>query len=385
MLFNDIYAPEDVRALLNRSDQTTPEQVERALSAGHPSFSDFLALISPAAADFLEPLAARAQRITRERFGRIVRLYAPIYVSNECTNRCAYCGFNRGNEVHRVTLTPEEVLEEARALWREGFRDILLVSGEAPHKAPLSQLVETAYLLSRDFPSISVEIYPLEREGYASLGRAGVEGVTVFQETYDPELYAKFHLGGKKRDYNYRLATPDRIGAAGMRKIGLGALLGLGLWRFEAISLALHALYLQKTYWQTNISISFPRIREASGGFTPPSPVSDREMAQLAFALRVLIPDVGLTLSTRETPAFRDGITPICFTATSAGSKTEPGGYTRPGEATEQFAIEDSRTPGEVAEAIKAMGLEPVWKDWDRAFIAPEPRIHQAKETERTL
>mgnify|MGYP001277186604 CR=1 FL=1 len=383
MLFNDTHSPEEVRRLVTRAMDTTPERVERALSATNASFSDFLALISPAAADFLEQLAARAQRITRERFGRIVRLYAPIYVSNECTNSCAYCGFNKGNEVRRITLTPEEVFEEARALWHEGFRDILLVSGEAPNKAPLSQLVEAARMLSRDFPSISVEIYPLETEGYVSLERAGVEGVTVFQETYDPELYAKYHLGGKKRDFDFRLATPDRIGAAGMRKIGLGALLGLGHWRFEAVSLAMHALYLQKTYWQTNVSISFPRIRAASGGFLPPSPVSDREMAQLAFALRLLIPDIGLTLSTRETAEFRDGITPICFTSTSAGSKTEPGGYTRPGEATEQFAIEDSRTPGEVAEAIRGMGLEPVWKDWDRAFIAAESMESLPKDAER--
>ena len=343
MSFEETFVVEDVRGHLSRSLEATPERVERALAAAHPSFSDFLALISPAAAEYLEPLAGRAQRVTRERFGKVVRLYAPLYISNECTSRCIYCGFNRDNEVHRVTLSPQEVGAEAQVLWDEGFRDILLVSGEAPREVPVELIAKIAEELGGTFPSVSVEIYPLETEGYAALESAGVEGVTIYQESYDPDLYAKVHL--------------------------IGALLGLGPWRFEAISLALHGLYLQRKYWRTQLSISFPRIREASGGFAPPAPVSDGEMAQMAFALRLLFPDAGLTLSTRESATFRDGITPVCITAISAGSRTEPGGYTQPGEATEQFAIEDNRTPAEVAQALLDAGLEPVWKDWDRAFM----------------
>lgn len=306
--------------------------------------------------------------MTRARFGRIVQLYAPIYVSNECTNRCVYCGFNHDNPIRRVTLSPEEAVAEARILWEQGFRNLLLVSGEDPRAMPVEALEEIVRRLHPLFPSLGVEVYPLETAEYARLARAGVDGVTIYQETYDRSLYAEVHPSGRKRLFDWRLETPSRAGEAGMRRVGIGSLLGLGNWRFEAIVLGLHAAWLQKTWWRTQVSVSFPRMRAAAGGFNPPHPVSDSELFRMAAALRLLHPDAGMFLSTREPQAFRDGFAPILVTHMSAGSRTEPGGYAHPGEAEEQFRIADDRSPAEVAAMLAAHGLEPVWKDWDRAF-----------------
>jgi len=347
---------------------TSPRQVERALAATSVGLEGFLALISPAAAAYLEPLAERARALTRERFGRVVQMYAPLYVSNECTNSCVYCGFSRGNPIRRTTLTPEQVETEAQALWHQGFRSLLLVSGEAPRKVSPRDLEGIARRLHGLFPSLGVEIYPLDREGYEGLVAAGVEGLTVYQETYNRSLYAQVHPRGRKADYGWRLGAPTRGAEAGMRRLGIGALLGLGPWRPEAIALALHALWLQKFHWRSQVCVSFPRMRRAAGAFAPPAPVSDADLLQLACALRLLLPDAGLVLSTREKPAFRDGLSRICITHMSAGSRTEPGGYTHPCESDEQFAVEDRRPPEEVAARLLAEGIEPVWKDWDAAF-----------------
>lgn len=357
---------------LGRAHAATAADVERALAAPTVGMEHLPALLSPAARDYLEPLARRAERITRERFGRVVHLYAPIYISNECTGGCVYCGFNRDNLLPRVTLTPAEVEAEAEILWRQGFRDLLLVSGEAPKAVGLDTLVRTSASLHRRFPSLAVEVYPLSAEGYSALAGAGVDGVTVYQETYDPVLYAEVHLAGRKRDFAWRLETPARAGEAGMRRVGIGSLLGLGDWRYETLALGLHALWVQKHYWRTQVSVSFPRMRIAAGQYQPPHPVADADLVQMACALRLLLPDAGFTLSTREAPSFRDGLVPICITAMSAGSRTEPGGYAHPGEAGEQFRVEDHRSPAEVARMLLRAGLEPVWKDWDGAFT-PEP------------
>jgi 2-iminoacetate synthase len=347
---------------------STPAQVEQALIAPSVDLAGFLALISPAARPYLEPLASRARALTRERFGRVVQMYAPLYVSNECTNSCVYCGFSTHNRIRRNTLAPVEIDAEARALWQQGFRSLLLVSGEAPAKVPPSSLEQTARRLHGLFPSLAVEVYPLERREYERLVQAGVDGLTVYQETYDRELYAQVHPRGRKADYGWRLGAPSRGAEAGIRRLGIGALLGLGPWRREAVALALHALWLQKTHWRTQVCVSFPRLRRAAGAFAPPVPVADAELLQLACALRLLLPDAGLVLSTREAPDFRDGLARICITHMSAGSRTEPGGYTHPRESDEQFSVEDQRTAAEVAAHLLAEGLEPVWKDWDAAF-----------------
>ncbi len=356
------------------AENARPQDVEAALARRVVDLEGFLALISPAAGAYLEDMARLAHAVTRERFGRVVQMYAPLYVSNECTNACVYCGFNRSNRIRRITLTLDEAEAEAGILWRQGFRSVLLVSGEAPGAVPLEYFVELAHRLRPRFASISVEIYPLDTAGYARLVQAGVDGLTIYQETYDPELYARVHPAGRKADYSWRIETPARGAAAGMRRVGIGALLGLGPWRKEAVALALHALWLQKIYWQTQVCVSFPRLRNAPGGYQPPHPVADPELVQLACALRLLLPDAGLVLSTRERPAFRDGLARICITHMSAGSRTEPGGYGRPESAGKQFFVEDTRPPGEVARRLLDLGVEPVWKDWDPAFAEAAAR-----------
>ncbi|GAB4275774.1 MAG: 2-iminoacetate synthase ThiH [Deferrisomatales bacterium] len=353
---------------LRRIAAARPEDVDAALAAPTVGWEEFLALLSPAAEAALEPLARRARRLTRERFGRVVQLYAPLYVSSECTNACVYCGFHRDNPIRRTTLSVDEAYDEAMALWTRGFRSVLLVSGEAPRAVPVAYFQELARRLHTRFASVSIEIYPLGIEEYARLIAAGVDGLTIYQETYDRDLYRRVHPAGRKADYSWRLDAPARGAEAGMRRVGIGALLGLGEWRREAVALALHALWLQKRYWQTQVCVSFPRLRHAPGGFAPPHPVSDRHLVQLACALRLLLPDAGLVLSTREAPAFRDGLAPLCITHMSAGSCTQPGGYTHPDEHDGQFEVEDTRPPVEVARRLLELGIEPVWKDWDAAF-----------------
>lgn len=372
--------------LSHYAEHASLADVERVLRSSSVDLEGFAALLSPAAAGELERMAARAQGLTLERFGRVVQMYAPLYVSSECTNACTYCGFNRYNTIRRTTLTGAEVEAEARLLWGLGFRHLLLVSGEAPGAVPVAYFEDVARRVLPFIPSLSVEIYPLAQEGYARLVRAGIDGLTLYQETYDPKLYAEVHPSGRKSDYAWRLAAPARGAAAGMRRVGIGALLGLGPWRRDAVATALHALWLQQTFWKAQILVSFPRLRQAPGGFAPPHPVSDAEVVQLACALRLLLPDAVLVLSTRESARFRDGLARICITQMSAGSRTEPGGYSHPGEQDGQFCVEDTRSPAQVARSLVAAGIEPVWKDWDDGLRAalpegpgdPEPVGHAA-------
>lgn len=368
MSFERFLDAQPLNALVGRAESATGADVERALASRSLDFGGYLALLSPAAREYLEPLAQRAHAITRERFGRVVQMYAPLYVSNLCTNACVYCGFNRRNRIRRSTLSPEQAASEAALLHEAGFRSLLLVSGEAPESVPVEYFRSLAQRLHRAFPNLAIEIYPLAAREYGVLADAGVDGLAIYQETYDRALYAEVHPAGRKSDYAWRLDAPSRGAAGGMRRVGLGALLGLGPWRKEAAALALHALWLQKQYWRTQVSVSFPRLRSAAGGFAPPSPVPDSDFLQLACALRLLLPDAALVLSTRESPALRDGLARICITHMSAGSCTEPGGYGRPGSADGQFSVEDRRSPREVAARLFALGLEPVWKDWDPAL-----------------
>ena len=351
--------------------ETDVDSALRALGPGGVTLDHFLSLLSPAAESCLEKMAGEAQLITRQRFGKTITLFAPLYVSNFCSNSCAYCGFNSKNPVRRLALTPEQVREEGEFIHRLGFRHVLLVSGEAPEVTSLDYFVQITGLLRSIFSSIAVEIYPMSVDQYGALIASGVDGLTVFQETYSEELYKLFHLGGKKRDYRWRLETPDRAGEAGFRRIGLGALLGLGNWRVEGFYLGLHAKYLMRKFWKSQVSISFPRLRPAAGSFQPPRPVSDINFVQLLIALRLFLPDTGFTLSTREPADFRDHLISLGVTSISAGSRTDPGGYTRPpGSGAEaQFEIADHRDPQTVADVIRQKGYEPVWKDWDEAFL----------------
>jgi 2-iminoacetate synthase len=385
-------------ALVQRSLTASTQAARASMDKTQASLDDFAHLISPAGAELLEPLSRRSQRMTQQRFGKVIRLFAPLYLSNECINSCQYCGFSRDNPILRVTLTPEEVRREARALLAQGFRNILLVSGEHPKFVSTDYMAQCVGLLHQEVPSISLEVGPMETDEYRPLVRAGAEGLVVYQETYDRAVYATMHTAGPKKDFAWRIETPERAYAAGFRRIGIGALYGLGDWRLEAISVAAHAAYLLRNCWKAQLTISLPRLRPCAGEFQPLTHLSDRELVQLVCAFRLIFPDVGLVLSTRESPKLRNGLIPLGITLMSAGSHTEPGGYTgagkeklhhtergrivelgasewagpnhRPVTATGQFQIADERSPHEVAELIRQLGYEPVWKDWDAALTA---------------
>ncbi|MBM3835053.1 MAG: 2-iminoacetate synthase ThiH [Verrucomicrobia bacterium] len=386
--------------LLDRAQQATLRDAEASLGKAGLSLADFAHLISPCAGELLEVLGRRSQALTRQRFGKVVRFFAPLYLSNECINNCKYCGFSRDNAILRVTLSLDEVLREARALKGQGFRSLLLVSGEHPKFVSDEYLADCVRVLHREFPSISLEVGPMETEEYRPICNAGAEGLVVYQETYDRAVYGEMHTSGPKRNFDWRLETPERAYAAGFRRLGIGALFGLSDWRREALGVAAHADYLLRHCWRAQLTISLPRLRPNAGEFEPLTQMTDRELVQLVCAFRIMFPDVGLVLSTRESAQLRDGLIPLGITLLSAGSHTEPGGYTGAGRekihrtergrivnlaanssewaqfhgrdrhATGQFEISDSRSAEEVAALVRRLGYEPVWKDWDAALSA---------------
>jgi 2-iminoacetate synthase len=358
-----------------------------------PLLRRFQALISSKSNPELEALAQEAHLLTLKNFGRTMRLFAPLYLSNECINNCSYCGFSRDNPILRVTLSREQVVAEGRHLAQEGFRHILLVAGEHPKFVSQNYLAECVRALAPDFSSISIEVGPMETEDYVPIVAAGAEGLVVYQETYNRETYSELHTAGPKRDFNWRLDCAQRGYDAGFRRLGIGALFGLCRWQEEAVGLAAHVEYLLKHCWQAQVTVSLPRLRPAAGEFHPPFSMSDREMAQLICAFRITFPELGIVLSTRERAALRDALAPLGVTMMSAGSHTEPGGYTHQGadelhrtvrgrivapefekgedrSATGQFEISDGRSPAEVASALRQRGFEPVWKDWDAGLLA---------------
>ncbi|MBM4104279.1 MAG: 2-iminoacetate synthase ThiH [Planctomycetes bacterium] len=355
----------------DRLQAIRPEELEKELQnpAGRYTIDRLVRLLSPAAKDFLEPMARQAQALTIQRFGKTIALYAPLYVSNVCVNSCVYCGYNRHTKFQRTRLSIEQALAEADVIASEGFRDILLVSGEDVSFITVEYLAGLAQKLRDKFSSISLEIYPMSRQQYQQLFDAGIEGVTLYQETYDRQLYAQYHPAGPKRDYDHRLESPDHFSAAGMRRIGLGVLLGLADWRLETLALAQHAAYLMKKYWRSAVSFSFPRLRPATCVTEQwPYLVGDADLVQMMLALRLCFADAGIVLSTRERAQLRDHLVNLCVTRISAGSKTNPGGYTSDDPTGRQFEIADDRPPAQIAEKIRSIGREAVWKDWDRAF-----------------
>jgi len=385
-----------IESLQSRSHDSGVSDVRTALSKQQRTLADFATLISPAAEESLEQLCAKSQAMTRQRFGRVIRLFAPLYLSNECINNCQYCGFSRDNAILRVTLSIEEVLREARAIQEQGFRNILLVAGEHPKFVSGDYLKNCIAALHEQIPSISLELGPMETDEYKPLVEAGADGLVVYQETYDRKIYADMHTAGPKRNFDWRVETPERAYAAGFRRLGIGALYGLADWRYEALCVAAHADYLMKKCWKAQLTISLPRLRPCAGEFQPLSHMSDRQLVQLVCAMRLFLPDVGLVLSTREPAKLRDGLIPLGITMISAGSHTEPGGYTGAGKenihqtvrgriveagssewaghgatpATGQFEIADDRSPAEIAALLQRLGYEPVWKDWDAALTA---------------
>jgi 2-iminoacetate synthase len=356
----------DIRLTIKK---TSNADVLHALSSENKRFADFLALLSPSAGNHLEDMAQIAHHITVQRFGKNIQMYAPIYVSSECSNACVYCGFNRNNRIDRTTLSVEDVIREGENLHEQGFRHVLLVSGESPRHVSVEYFSQIVQHLKPLFASISIEVYPMDADSYATLIKSGVDGLTVYQETYNPDQYQQVHQAGKKKDFNWRLDTPDRGGHSGFRRINIGVLLGLSDWRTDVAFTGLHASCLVKKYWKSHICVSSPRLQSAEGGYTPEFPVKDAELVQLICALRIWLPDAGIVLSTREPKTLRDNLLPLGITQMSAGSKTAPGGYTLKYKADSQFNISDTRTPEEVAHMIESHGYEPVWKDWDEAFF----------------
>jgi 2-iminoacetate synthase len=397
-----------LESLVKRSLAAGSQAVQDSMAKTKLSLTDFAQLISPAAGEFLETMGRRSHTLTQQRFGKVIRLFAPLYLSNECINNCKYCGFSRDNPIQRVTLSVDETLREARALKAKGFRNLLLVAGEHPKFVSGDYLRDCLAALHGEWPSLSLEIGPMETADYRPLVAAGADGLVVYQETYDRAVYADMHTAGPKRNFDWRMETPERAYAAGFRRLGISALYGLADWRYEAICVAAHAEYLLRHCWKAQLTISLPRLRPCAGEFQPLTHMADREFAQLICAFRLMFPDVGLVLSTREPAKLRDGLIPLGITMMSAGSHTEPGGYTGAGRehlhqtvrgrivetgapaspklkvegasewadngqtsgATVQFDVADGRPADEVARQIQRLGYEPVWKDWDAALTS---------------
>lgn len=344
----------------------TAADVERALNAEKVGPEALMALLSPAAEPYLEPLAQRAQHLTRQRFGHAVNLFVPLYLSNLCANDCTYCGFSMSNRIKRKTLDAEEIARECEAIRTMGFDQLLLVTGEHQTKVGMDYFREHLPAIRRHFSSLMMEVQPMSQQDYAELKTLGLDGVLVYQETYHSAVYARHHLKGNKQDFFYRLETPDRLGQAGIDKIGLGALIGLSdCWRTDCYMMAEHLLWLQKTWWKSRYSVAFPRLRPCAGGIQPASVMDEAQLVQAICAFRLFAPEVEQSLSTRESPQFRDRVVPLAINTLSAFSKTQPGGYAEGSRELEQFSPHDNRQPQDVAQALIASGLQPVWKDWD--------------------
>ncbi len=362
----------DLHALSAESLKATESDVRRILSAGSArSLEEFAVLISPAATPYIEEMARLSAAITRRYFGRAMRLFAPLYLSNECVNNCVYCGFAHRHSIERRTLSLDEVKREIDAIYNLGFRNVLLVAAENPKLVSSGYMADAIDIALKKIPSVSIEIAPSRVEDYKKYVDSGCEGLTVFQETYDEKVYPTLHPSGPKSVFSWRLATPERGAQAGMRKLGLGPLLGVNEWRFEILATALHAKFLLHKAWKTQVSISLPRMRPAASGYVPlPQNIpTDRELVQTTCALRIFLSRLAIVVSTRESRKLRDGLMPLGVTQMSAFSSTKPGGYADRAESGEQFHIDDGRTPKEFAEALKKCGLDPVWKDFDAGFI----------------
>ncbi|MDR2814954.1 MAG: 2-iminoacetate synthase ThiH [Prevotellaceae bacterium] len=367
MNFTELISGYDWDSIQSRIYAKAAGDVERALSRDKRSVEDFMALVSPAAQAYLEPMAALSRKYTQLRFGNTIQFYIPLYLTNSCMNHCVYCGFNHNNDIRRIILSEEQILREVEAIKSIGdFQHILLVTGENPRDAGAGYIENAIRLVKPHFSSISIEVQPLKEAEYQQLSKAGMNAVYCYQETYRKANYKRYHPKGMKSKFDWRLDGFERMGKAGVHKIGLGVLIGLEDWRTDVAFMAMHLRYLQKTYWQTKYSISFPRMRPHEGGdFHANVVMSDKELAQLIFACRIFDHDVEITLSTRENKAFRDNMTGLGITSLSAGSKTDPGGYAVYRSELEQFAINDNRSPNEVLSSVKEQGYEVVWKDWD--------------------
>ena len=372
--FADVIGQYDWDKTIEKVESTTLEEVDAVLEKASTSNQQIISeelgiLISPVASQRLEEMAQLSKQITDRRFGKVISLYIPMYVGNACTNKCVYCGFNHDNKFNRTILSLKEIEDECKAIKDLGpFNNLLIVAGEFPSLCGVDYLGSVLETCRPYFHNLTLEVQPMKAKDYSKLVEKGLNGVVCFQETYNKLAYPKYHPKGMKSHFAWRLNGFDRMGEAGMHKIGLGALLGLEDWRGEAMMIARHLRYLQKRYWRSRYSLNFPRLRPSESGFKPNYIVTDRDIVQLSCAFRIFDPDLDISFSTRENPGFRDALIGLGVSSMSAGSKTEPGGYSHPKEALEQFETSDDRSPFDVANAIKHKGYDPVWKDWDSIF-----------------
>lgn len=371
MSFFDEISQIDVDKFAPLVESRTDADVERALSKDdNLDLNDFAALISEKArVHYLRDMAYKSMALTRRRFGRTVNMYLPLYLTNLCSNRCRYCGFSTANKFPRTVLTLPEIEEECQAINKMGYENILLVSGENERRAGMPYFREVLPIVKKYAAFLQMEVQPLSTEDYAELKTLGLDSVSVYQETYHPGCYKENHLAGKKMDMRWRMETPDRLGQAGIDKVGIGALLGLYDWKVDVMAVAMHVLYMRKNYWKTRLSVSFPRLRPAAGGFQPHTPVNDSKMVQLICAFRIFDHELDLTISTRESADFRDMIIPLGITAVSAGSSTEPGGYAHKGKYLEQWTVNDDRSVDEVVAALHKNNLEAVFHDASTTYF----------------
>ena len=371
MSFFDVLSKYDVDKFKELVDSKTDKDIELALAKqGAHTIDDFAALISERArTHYLDVMVQMSMQLTRKRFGRCINMYLPLYLTNLCSNKCAYCGFSVANKFKRVVLTLKEIEEELQAMNKMGYTNILLVSGENSHKAGMPYFEQVLPLAKNYADYLQMEVQPLETDEYARLKELGLDAVSVYQETYHPEYYKKVHLAGKKADMRFRMETPDRLGQAGIDKVGMGALLGLYDWKVDLVATAMHVLYMRDKYWKTNLSISFPRLRPAQGGFEPHSPVSDAKLLQIICARRIFDNELDLTISTRESAQFRDLILPVGITALSAGSSTEPGGYAHKGQNLEQWTVNDARPVDEVVKVMEESGFDAVFHNASTTYF----------------
>ena len=340
--------------------------VERVLAKEILCPEDLTILLSPAALSYLEPMAKKAQALTLRNFGHTIGLFSPLYLANFCTNQCVYCSFHAGNEITRCKLTIEQAVNEGKAISSTGLQHLLLLTGESRTQSGPAYMEECVRALRPMFASLGLEVYPLSTEEYRRLYEAGIDSVTLFQETYDEATYADVHPSGPKRNYHYRLEAPGRACEAGISSVNIGALLGLSDWRRDAFYSALHAAYLQRNYPGVEVSISVPRLRPYAGSFkSSAAPVTDEALVQIILAYRLFLPRAGITLSTRESPQMRENLLSLGITRLSAGSLTSVGGYSETNNVgSAQFDIADERSVPEVVRMIRAKGYLPAFCDW---------------------
>ena len=352
-----------------RLSAATEESAAASLRSPRPDVGDLLNLISPSAAALIPEMRERAAELKKMHFGRTIKIYTPLYISNFCINKCRYCGFHADSKAERKRLSMDEIMIEAETIRGYGIDSLLLVSGEDPGRVTVDFLEEAARRLRKIFSYLAVEIAPLDQQGYERLFKAGIDGLTLYQETYDRKTYERLHPAGPKADYDRRLEHVVDGAKAGFRVIGIGALLGLYDWRIEAFSLAAHALWIRKRFWKSKIQFSFPRITPTPNHFQPDHPLSTEELERMVLAFRIVFPESEISISTRESRGFRDSIAVTAASTVSAASSVVPGGYAD-AERRElgQFSLNDTRSVDEISADLAALGLDVVTKDWDAAF-----------------